>query len=445
MELEYVILVSEAAHYCFNKICSILGIGEKCIRLIPVDSSFRLNTGKLKETLWNLKPNQIPLAVIGIVGTTEEGAIDPIHEIKEIRNQFEKAKNRSFWFHIDAAWGGYIRSILKSQDLSLNYEQRGYEEIFEKYYSICDIKETVKFFDSEVIIDWENPKLFNSILTIKEADSITIDPHKLGYIPYPSGVICFKNGLVTDLVTQKAQYISDKEGGMKNIDEPINVDAVGPYVIEGSKPGAAAAATYLAHKTIPLNNTGHGKIIRTSLLNAQKLYMFLSQHNKFFKEIELKLNDKFDWDDICFSFIPLYQPDSNLICYIVQPNAWSNRKMVKKDCSLKYLNRLNEAIYKKLSISNENNKHTMPYSQEFFVSRTRLTKEQYHYNSLKDFLTRLGISRESYKKEGLFILRSTVMNPWHHAAFKNGEDYIFNFIIHLHKISKETMIEIQNA
>jgi len=441
LDIKYVIFVSEAAHYCFNKICNIIGIGEDSVKLIPVDSKFRMDMAKLKSALWNLQPNEIPLAVVGIVGTTEEGAIDPIHEIKNLRSEFELKKNRSFWFHIDAAWGGYLRSMLKTPELSLNYDSKGYDEIFEKYTSISNIEEIIKFYDSEIKIDWKNPVLFNSILAMKESDSITIDPHKLGYIPYPAGVICFKNGLVTELITQKAQYISDEKGGMKNIDEPLNITAVGPYIIEGSKPGAAAAATYLAHKTIPLNNEGHGKIIRTSLLNTQKLFIYLSQHKKYFQKIEEEIYNSFNWDDACFSFTPLYQPDSNLICYIVQPYSWSNKKMIKKDCSLKYLNNLNESIYKKLSISNSGEKYKMPYSQEYFISRTRLTYEQYKYNSIKDLLKSLGISRESYKKHGLFVLRSTVMNPWHYTTSQKGEDYILNFTKHLHKVSKEVILD----
>lgn len=441
LNIEHIIFVSEAAHYCFHKICNLLGIGEESVRLIPVDSSFRINTVKLKQALWNLQPNQIPLAVVGIVGTTEEGAIDPIHEIQNIRAEYEKKKNRSFWLHIDGAYGGYIRSIIKSPDISLNYDAKSFDEIFEEYNSLQDINETISFFSSTIKIDWKNPQLFKSILSIKESDSITIDPHKLGYIPYPAGVICFKNGLVTELITQKAQYISDEEGGMKNIDEPINITAVGPYIIEGSKPGAAAAATYLAHKTIPLNNKGHGKIIRTTLLNAQKLYIYLSQHKRYFKEIEKELFNSFNKDDDSFSFEPLYQPDTNLICFIVTPYNWSHNKLIKKDISLKLLNEINESIYSKLSISNKEEENKMPYSQEFFISRSRLEQSQYGYNSIKELLKSLNISRTEYKKDGLFILRSTLMNPWHYMASQNGEDYLFKFIMHLHKISKQVLKE----
>jgi len=48
----------------------------------------------------------VPLAVIAIAGTTEEGAVDPIHLIAQMRGP-----GRNFWLHIDAAWGGYLRTL----------------------------------------------------------------------------------------------------------------------------------------------------------------------------------------------------------------------------------------------------------------------------------------------------------------------------------------------
>jgi hypothetical protein len=49
--------------------------------------------------------------VIGIAGTTEEGAVDPIDRIDEVRTDLENARGESFWLHVDAAWGGYLRAL----------------------------------------------------------------------------------------------------------------------------------------------------------------------------------------------------------------------------------------------------------------------------------------------------------------------------------------------
>ena len=58
-------------------------------------------------------PRSSPLAVIGILGTTEEGAVDPIDKIDDLRKELEKDYNISFWLHVDAAWGGYVKSIIR--------------------------------------------------------------------------------------------------------------------------------------------------------------------------------------------------------------------------------------------------------------------------------------------------------------------------------------------
>ena len=43
--------------------------------------------------------------------------------------------------------------------------------------------------------------------SLKFADSITIDPHKSGYIPYPAGSLCYRNERMTSLVVWTTPYI----------------------------------------------------------------------------------------------------------------------------------------------------------------------------------------------------------------------------------------------
>ena len=57
------------------------------------------------------------------------------------------------------------------------------------------------------------------------ADSITIDPHKAGYVPYPAGGLC-RNSAMRNLVAFTAPVVY--HGGV----DPT----VGVYGVEGSKP-----------------------------------------------------------------------------------------------------------------------------------------------------------------------------------------------------------------
>ncbi len=433
------IFVSEAAHYSIKKAANILGYGENNVVKIPVKANFRIDIQELKKLIENLKENEYIAAVIGILGTTEEGAIDPIHEIAALRDELGQKYNISFWFHVDAAWGGYMRSLLNHPDLNKSKEKMDLEKSYASYSDKLSVKERYDIdinhetIVKDVNIEWNDPSVYKALLSIQMADSITIDPHKLGYIPYPAGMISFKNGVVTEHIKQEAQYISDEKGGIKNIDSLSQITAVGPYIIEGSKPGAAAAACYLAHKAIPLDTHGHGKIIRTTLLNTKKLCSYLDEHKNMFVELEEHLFSDEEITDHPFTFQYLYEPDSNVVCFIAKPMKFENGKLVDIDVSLKKLNQLNKKLYSKLSISDS----STPYRQEFFVSRTTFSESQYSYSSIKKLLEKLNVNQKEYDQNGLFVLRSTVMNPWHWNAQLAGMDYFKEFIFCLHRITRE--------
>ena len=98
---------------------------------------------------------------------------------------------------------------------------------------------------------------------LKEANSITVDPHKAGLIPYPCGSLCYRNSALRDLVSLKAPVV------FHNKLEPT----VGIFGIEGSKPGAAAAAVYLAHSVIRPTKHGYGKIIGQCIWVSKRLLL----------------------------------------------------------------------------------------------------------------------------------------------------------------------------
>ena len=50
------------------------------------------------------------------------------------------------------------------------------------------------------------------------------------------------------------------------------VPSVGVYGIEGSKPGAAAAAVYLSHAVIPADRTGYGRLLAKCMFNSKRFY-----------------------------------------------------------------------------------------------------------------------------------------------------------------------------
>src|SRR5262249_12426332 len=159
------------------KAADLLGIGRGNVVLIDPDARFRMDIADLELKLkYAEHAGQLPVAVIGVAGTTEEGAVDPIHRIAALRRKRE-ASGRSFWMHVDAAWGGYMRSLFCPDD-------------------------------EPDIVSWADAEVPAAFRAFPQADSVTVDPHKLGYIPYPCGVAAYRNDLVRQFVTEEIPYIS---------------------------------------------------------------------------------------------------------------------------------------------------------------------------------------------------------------------------------------------
>jgi len=453
-----VIFVSAAAHYCIKKVAGVLGYGEDCVRLVPVTSQFRVDVGAMHDAIEHLTPSEYIAAVVGVVGTTEEGAVDPIHDIVLMRDALSKAQNRSFWLHVDAAWGGYIRSLfcghahLGEQEKLLSLTPHDFEAVRMPFTQAINAPHPIDALSGSEHISWDDPDVIKAFLALSATDSIALDPHKMGYVPYPAGIIAFKSGLVTELMTQRAQYISDEQEGVHSVEAMTEVNAVGPYILEGSKPGAAATACWLAHTTIPLNVHGHGQIVRVSVWGAKRLYRYLNAHQGRFAEHER----------VCaasgaagadsggsttggtgsgqaaepFTFVPIVEPDTNIVCFVCVPLAWQASELRLRPVSLPVLNAINRRIHEELDIPKARRGMQTPYAKEYFVSRTKFERSQYSSQSLEALLERLGIVATDYDAHGLIVLRATVMNPLYDTARGAGMDYLAGFVQHLHNVAR---------
>jgi glutamate/tyrosine decarboxylase-like PLP-dependent enzyme len=448
VQLTPVIYVSAAAHYSIRKAANVLGYGEESVCPVPVTERFRMDVQALYDAIRSQQSDRYIAAVVGIAGTTEEGAVDPLHQIHFMQLKSCRERNRSFWLHIDAAWGGYVRSLFCGHSLPDREGKVSLETICDDYARAINATETCHIHvDGDnfknVEVSWNDAETYKAFLAMGDADSITIDPHKMGYVPYPAGIIAFKNQMVTELMTQKAQYISDECPGIKDANQPTSIQAVGPYVLEGSKPGAAAAGCWLAHTAIPLTFLGHGQIIKASLLSARKLNRYLLNHRHMFRTFEDELFGGELLSRHPFTFVPLYEPDTNVILFAAVPMSWQNKTLVPVDMALARVNALNKRIYQELSIPGSApkthvgvGKSRMPYGQSYFVSRTRLEESQYSFRWIAKTLDRLGISEKEYKAQGLFVLRAVVMNPLYQTAESEGKDYLLDFVRHLHQLAR---------
>lgn len=526
-----VILVSGAAHYSISKAADVLGIGRNNVVLVETDSSFRMRVDDLERTLEAVRgEGRVPIAVVAIAGTTEEGAVDPIHDILDLRESLE-AGGSSFWLHVDAAWGGYFRTLLQRDDgerrdlvltrlgarLGHPYDgdphdwhrrlagalgrtegaapsegarrlsaldadaplerylrslrqalavpgvleglvQRHPAEPIEPGAFQCTLEDLLSSvsedtrsdlalefgeYRKDVEVHWGDRDVCSALLAMRGAESVTVDPHKMGYMHYPIGVVAFRNDRVRYLLEHEARYISSAERDAlrhqppQHVDEApeegaraiVKTDAFGPFILEGSRPGSAAAALYLSHKVLPLDRHGLGALVRSSALAARELYEWLVHWPAVSKALDRETS---------FELVPCSAmvPDTNLVVFTVKD---------KESSSLRDMNDVSESVYRRFSIQAELGDRSYSYSQPFFVSHTPFREPGYALGALRGFFDRAGIedADAEYAEHGVWVLRASLMNPYITPLRTQGlQQVIRDFIAELARVAER---EVQAA
>jgi glutamate/tyrosine decarboxylase-like PLP-dependent enzyme len=271
-------------------------------------------------------------------------------------------------------------------------------------------------------IQWPTKETFNAFLAFPRAESITVDPHKMGYAPYPSGCVAFRNDRVRLYILQRAPYItSARQNPLFHVpprhaavderersERRVIVESFSPYMLEGSKPGAAAAALWLQTRTVPLTMREHGAIVRASLLAARDVYEWL----KLWHDVASQSTHGVDYE-----FIPVAPdpPDTNLVVFVVKKRT---------SPSIEDINKLTAAVYNSFTIQSELGEREYSYSQPFFLSKTVMREPEYPVDILskrdrdvkgRTFFGRCDLgktARKDYKAHGLVVLRASVMNPY---------------------------------
>ena len=162
-----------------------------------------MKTSDLRKVLQEcLDKKQAVYEVVAVMGTTEEGAVDRLTEIIKIRDEF-MTKGLSFVIHADAAWGGYFASMLPRK---MPQRLPGTPD-FPDYIPHVGLRDDTAA----------------ELRSMELVDSITIDPHKAGYVPYPAGSLCYRDGRMRYLLTWTAPYINQGADG----------ESIGVYGVEG--------------------------------------------------------------------------------------------------------------------------------------------------------------------------------------------------------------------
>lgn len=164
---------------------------------VDVDDGARIDIKDLERRLdASLKEEQAVFAVVANMGTTEEGGVDPLRDIVKLREKFQ-AKGLSFVIHADAAWGGYFASMLPPD----------YKQPIRAPRTPRPGRELEGFVPVETLRAETQEHLY----AMRDADSVTVDPHKAGYIPYPAGGLCYRDERQKYLITWTSPYITRTE------------------------------------------------------------------------------------------------------------------------------------------------------------------------------------------------------------------------------------------
>lgn len=173
---------SDQVHLSIPKAADILGLGREQVRVVPADEKFCLDVRLLRERVEaDVRAGMRPFCVVASAGTVATGAVDPLNEVADV------AREHSLWFHVDGAYGALAASTPAKRAL------------FEG---------------------------------IREADSVSLDPHKWLYTPLGCGCL-----LLREPERARAAFAGTEEGYIKVFErEEAEAFAFWDYGTELSRP-----------------------------------------------------------------------------------------------------------------------------------------------------------------------------------------------------------------
>jgi aromatic-L-amino-acid decarboxylase len=134
---------SKAAHGCVSRAMDLAGFGTDALRSMPVDGSHRVDVDAMRAQIKRDREiGMKPFLVVGSAGTVDIGAIDDLVSLSAL------CREEKLWFHVDGAYGAL--GVL-------------------------------------------SPALAPRLAGLESADSIALDFHKWGQVPYDAGFLLVRD------------------------------------------------------------------------------------------------------------------------------------------------------------------------------------------------------------------------------------------------------------
>ncbi len=134
---------SKAAHGCISRAMDLAGFGTDALRSMPVDGSHRVDVEAMRAQIQRDREIGLrPFLVVGSAGTVDVGAIDDLAGLNAL------CREQQLWFHVDGAYGA---------------------------------------------LGMLTPTLASRLAGLESANSVALDFHKWGQVPYDAGFLLVRD------------------------------------------------------------------------------------------------------------------------------------------------------------------------------------------------------------------------------------------------------------
>jgi aromatic-L-amino-acid/L-tryptophan decarboxylase len=156
---------SKAAHGCVSRAMDLAGFGTDALRSLPFDRSHRVDVGAMRAQIKRDREIGLqPFLVVGSAGTVDVGAIDDLAALSAL------CREEKLWFHVDGAYGAL--GVL-------------------------------------------SPALAPRLAGLETADSVALDFHKWGQVPYDAGFLLVRDSQRhLDAFAAPAAYLQRETRGL---------------------------------------------------------------------------------------------------------------------------------------------------------------------------------------------------------------------------------------
>ena len=233
------VYASSEVHSSVPKTMELLGLGRDALRLVAVDSEYRIDLADLERKVQeDRRAGALPIALVGSAGTVNTGAIDDLTALAAF------ARRERLHFHVDGAIGALAAL---------------------------------------------SPELRPLLRGMEEADSLAFDPHKWGHFPYEAGCVLVRDPAAhRAALSTAAAYTAPLHGGLASRNERF-ADR-GPQLSRGFK----ALKVWMGMKAAGTDRLG--RLIRQNVEQAVHLAALVR------KEGELELLAEGPLNIVCFRY-----------------------------------------------------------------------------------------------------------------------------------------------